>query len=179
MDNRLKKFIEEHQDMINSDNYDQLYNDIRIYGSDSIINELTHLLYRAGIDPLKYLTYLPSFFIADEDIDKISLPDNIGYIHSKAFFNCNIGTIEMKSSVVEIERHAFRGCTIGTLYLSGDDMVSPYAFEDVDNIDEIIIDTDEVFDNWYKGGKDNFLNEYGIAMNTQIYTRGDLENEQQ
>ena len=58
-------------------------------------------------------------------------------------------------------------------------MLLAYTFEDVNNIDEIIIDTDEVFDNWYEDGKDAFLKEYGIAMNTQIYTKGDLENEQQ
>lgn len=179
MDNRLKKFIEEHQDLINSDNYDQLYNDIQIYGSDSIINELTHLLYAAGIDPIPYLTTIPEHFMTGMDWDKITLPDNIIGINSYAFTLCSIKILEIMKNEISIINNAFSDAKIGRLYLPKDIHFGHLTFNGAD-IDTIIIDTPQSFENWGRvrygiTDKGSFYDRFGLSLKTKIYTAGELK----
>lgn len=123
----------EYVDLLKKNDLSTLYR--QIYGGPVPRWWLTELLYNAGIDPLDYLSFVPSFFIFHYHytLDLI-LPNNILNINHDAFFYCylssitfgenvhnigdeafgeclNLKKVEFNSKLAEIGSRIFRGCT--------------------------------------------------------------------
>lgn len=79
----IKEFFNINANLIDTGDFNNLYDKYSsIFGVSSI---LTEILLLSGIDPLEYLTKLPTHFIQDIPIKKLSIPPNIDKIEEEAF----------------------------------------------------------------------------------------------
>lgn len=115
LSDNLKSFLvsSDFKKMLNSYNIDNIY---RYTSSDSFSNKdirnLTQILYSIDVNPLNYLTYVPSYFLSYVDSTiNISIPNNIKNISEGAFYNCRgLVGISIPDSVTTIGRRAFEKC---------------------------------------------------------------------
>lgn len=107
---KLLKFLREPriQELIDSNDWDTIY-----YQAKTIyIGELTWLLYDTGIDPLKYLNKIPSYFLHDTDITSFEIPQHITIIGAAAFLGCSgLTSITIPDNVTSVGCGAFYGCS--------------------------------------------------------------------
>ena len=76
----LKEFCTKHRDLILNNNFDELYKQTAM---DPVIRnrDLTYLFMKTGIDPLKYMTYVPAMmFQGLGGFSNLTLPKNIEQI---------------------------------------------------------------------------------------------------
>ena len=86
MDDAVKTFIEEHIDMIDKNEWEDLYNEAELsFVNMKNIGDVTSYIESAGIDPLFYLTIVPPAYLYGQDIVKYTIPKNITSIYSYAF----------------------------------------------------------------------------------------------
>lgn len=105
----LKQFVEENIDLIEDNRFEELYN---LYELDTPVGELTHVFNEAGIDPLKYVQKIPSFYFECKgklrEIDTVKIPSNIISIGENAFTSCCIiSNLIIPVTVKTIETNAF------------------------------------------------------------------------
>lgn len=108
----LRDFIEKYRDEINNKNFEEVYNKIEQYVHIyTMIGKLTDLFYKCGIDPLKYMTYVPKYYAFGSSIKTIDIPNNIKSIDRGAFSNCiSLTSVNIPDNVTSIGEEAFRGC---------------------------------------------------------------------
>ena len=113
VDDELKEFILKHSNLINENNFTQLYNEAKkaFQTPNLLCPKLTEILLEAGINPLQYMDRIPQYYLAYSDISFINIPDHIKYISNSAFDGChNLKKIEIPESVVSIGDDAFMDC---------------------------------------------------------------------
>lgn len=125
--NIIATYLEEHQQLLNSKNFDALYNEID-QSMDCAYNRLkiytcvlTQIFINAQLNPLDYMHSIPDYYMACDfspyDISYkgeivVNIPNNITSIGEEAFYKCtNLTSIAIPNSVVTIDRLAFSGCT--------------------------------------------------------------------
>lgn len=96
---KLREFIETEKDTINSRNFTGLYRKANYYIGDEARGQLTDLLYKIGIDPLKWMGDMPNYFLYGLKFDKFEIPDNIETIYTSAFANSVIGKLILPRSI--------------------------------------------------------------------------------
>lgn len=116
--NELKEAIEQHPeivDLIEQYDIDGLYHlfDIdspqRVYQviqPHEVRNDIRRLLMELNIDPLKYLTYLPSFYIYNEDTNNLVIPANINKLSRQAVQFCDINTLQIDAQTIDMSAYA-------------------------------------------------------------------------
>lgn len=112
----LKKFLEENIELIETNRFDELYKRAQttLYFSQGI-GTLTRSLNKAGIDPLPHLEWVPYCYLyGDSTLETITIPDNIMFIESEAFGNCNLKKVTFGKRVDVVYYGAFEGCTMLT-----------------------------------------------------------------
>ena len=101
----------ENRELLAHNDFDTLYHKA---AQDPYILDASHLteLFReAGIDPLPYLSNIPSRYDFQSHITRLHIPDNISAIGIGAFAQCTrLQSITLGDNVQEISRGAFRGC---------------------------------------------------------------------
>lgn len=92
--------------------YDMLENmDDEVSTTDKLlIPAFTGTLFKAGIDPLPYLTTLPPYFAYNLDIESIIIPSGIEYIDEGAFWRSKVKHIVLPNTLKGISQNAFRDC---------------------------------------------------------------------
>ena len=77
------------------------------------LSNLTYLLMKAGIEPLKYMDEIPKDYLAhNSDLISIDIPSNIKSIGKYAFRNCkNLETVAISNGVTTIGYEAFKNCS--------------------------------------------------------------------
>lgn len=107
----LDSFVQENADLIDSFNFDELY-DMLLDDNDDAIPYFSELLYNNGIDPLPYMSSIPFRFLRDvENVKNIIIPSNIQSICDQAFCGCkDLETITINDGVKEIDGCVFDGC---------------------------------------------------------------------
>lgn len=103
----LKKLIQDHQDEINNNEFDNLYADWT-----GPTYKLTFILLEAGIDPLETLGWVPDYYAKESTIiTNIKLNDDIVAVGNQAFAKCiNLEHLFIPESVKEIGDWCFYGC---------------------------------------------------------------------
>lgn len=88
----VSKFINNHIDLINKNNYDELF---KLFDkeTDLIASVLTEVLLLSGIDPLEYMTKVPTDFIRQIPLISITLPKNIMKLDRNAFAFHNLNHV--------------------------------------------------------------------------------------
>lgn len=107
----LKKFIERHIQMIEKEDWENLYYFARMEIPFQIGNLSCNLI-QAGINPLDKLDrVLPEMFCEAQILHNIELPSNIKSIKNQAFKNCyELKQIILPQALSYISETAFEGC---------------------------------------------------------------------
>ena len=177
--NDLEKFIFDHRELIDRNDFEELYELLvanRIPAEH--ITDFTILMYAAGINVTRYLSYIPRYFFSHtEEIINTTIPENIKSIHSYAFIDCpHITRIDVKSKSIEFDAYSITNCHVKTLvlpkdtYMNIDTFRSEFFRTQVSKIDEIIIETNDSFETWAKMPKEDWLKWYGLDPSTNIHT---------
>lgn len=124
--NELKKAIEQHPeivDLIEQYDIDGLYHLFDIDSPQRVYkliqphearNDIRRLLMKLNIDPLKYLTYLPSFYIYNEDTNNLVIPANINKLSRQAVQFCDINTLQIDAQTIDMSAYAIVDSNINT-----------------------------------------------------------------
>lgn len=107
VDPRVKRFLNENLELLNSNNFDELYRKFQYVAA--INTSLTEILYQADINPLEYMKKVPDFYAAGSGIiTEITIPQTVTAIGSHAFEQCiNLKNVYISKSVTTIEYEAF------------------------------------------------------------------------
>ena len=140
----LQDILQENAELLNKYNFKELYDVVIAKQVD--ISDLTYLLMRAGIDPLKYMYEIPSNYLSySKDLISIDIPGNIKSIGSYAFGNCiGLTSVTIGKGVTSIGDHAFYYCR-GLESITIPDSVTSirdFAFEGCSGLTSITIGND-------------------------------------
>lgn len=106
----LRRFIEKNIELIEQNNFDQLYKNCN---SLEERGKLTEALYSAGILVLENLEWkIPEFMFFKNNIQEIIIPDNIHVIDQGAFLGCQkLTKVVIPASVTMIHFGVFNQCS--------------------------------------------------------------------
>lgn len=112
MTDNVKQFIEENIDLIEFNNFDELFRRANLDLADCLeIGELSKILEDAEIYPLNYLNYVPDHYMYGTDIEIFAPRVGIKYICNGAFRFCdNLISIDLPEGTKVIYSHAFEDC---------------------------------------------------------------------
>ena len=144
MDEQIKEFIEENVLLINSTNkydWEDLYNRAK-QELDDKVGEFTQILLNCDIDPLNYLSNIPSFYLHSINKENIIIPDKIKFIGGAAFANNQaLKSIVIPSNIHEIGYRAFRDChNLKEIKILGNNItIEPETFLNSHNTKELYL----------------------------------------
>ena len=106
MDN-IKKFIEENVNLINLNQFDELYKKL----SPLDRTHLSDIFIKAGIDFLSFMKNIPNeCFYRSTEVATLIIPKNIKRIGNRAFVDSSLKSVLIPTSVKSIGDSAFSGC---------------------------------------------------------------------
>ena len=113
IDEKLRKYIIENEELINTDNFKDLYRGTISAGIKlTHLHELTEILYLAGVDPLQYLEKVPEVFLLNSTRSSVNIPDNIKIIGDFAFMAAKyLKNVHVGNGVTAIGDGAFKECS--------------------------------------------------------------------
>lgn len=124
MDNRLKDFILNNQDLIQRDtkeDWEEIYRKVPI----DIVGKFTELLLDADIDPAEILSYIPTNYLYKSNITNYKIPDSVISISNSSFRDCSsLISIVIPNSVTSIGSGAFSSCSSLTSIVIPDSVTS-------------------------------------------------------
>lgn len=138
----LLKFIQDHSEEINGNDFEELYNLISHGHYDFEIYDFTNLLYASDIDPLPYMRIIPGNFAAYSEIVYRILPNNIEQIGDEAFrSNLRLKEIIFPNKLTVIGENAFRNCKALQKIILPDTVtyIGNRAFVDCENVTRLHI----------------------------------------
>ena len=107
----IQKFIENHRDDINSQSFENVYDNVLDSLSINNLSKFTELLYKCGIDPLEHMTKIPVGFAYGSSLKNIKIPNSITFIGAWAFAYCiALTSMTIPDSVTTIGPDAFYNC---------------------------------------------------------------------
>ena len=115
INNELKKAIERRHDIIDlieAGKIEELYylfnadNPNRIEIAADTRNNLTELLIALDINPLNYITKLPTFYAYNIDINTLIIPSNINKIQRQSIQFCDINTLQIDAQTIDMSAYA-------------------------------------------------------------------------
>lgn len=143
----LKEFIENNIDLIEANNFVEIYDDLAYditpgYGTqEQMIGEFTTCMLDADIDPLPHLSYIPTAYLYGQNVSFFGIPNHVNYIGQYAFQESDLEEIVIPSSIKVIAIKAF--CTCESLKRviieDGCTIIGDYAFMYCDSLEEIFI----------------------------------------
>ena len=145
----LKDFIKKYREEINNRKFEEVYSLADKELSYAEVGKLTELLYKCGVDPLKYMSEVPDGYAYNSNISKIDIPDGVTSIGDFAFEYCtSLTSVNISNSVKNIGGEAFSGCSKLTSITIGNGVTSigNWAFDDCTSLKSIT----------YKGSKNQW-----------------------
>lgn len=146
---RLKKFLNENSSkfgpLINNKDFKQIYdllNKENKSGFDTLTSDFTMLMFDLGIDPLKYMDYIPANYLLEADIESFTIPKHIKKIGKYAFEGSALEHIYIPQDceLVEIEPYAFYKCWLTEIELSDKvRIIGNNCFDGCDELQKIFI----------------------------------------
>ena len=114
----LKEFIKSHLDLIDNEQYEQLYKkynetfwfDVKEDGLASP-HHLSEFLLSCNINPLNYVTTVPKHYLSGATLTNIDIPEGIKIIDKHAFsLMQKLPSVIIPESCIRVEDHAFTCC---------------------------------------------------------------------
>ena len=108
---QVKEFIQDNKDLIETNAWDQVY-DNAIFNLDSeSTGELGKIFLDLGIDPIAELDYIPDYYLSSTDIKSFTIPNHIHLLSEGCFSYClGLDEIIIPESVEQIAQFAFYAC---------------------------------------------------------------------
>ena len=106
----VREFIEEHSELIESEDWNSLYDKTRTSNVD--VCELTEAFYEAGLNPLDGMTSIPPRFLEGSTIQSFIVPNNITFILQDAFYGSKLRTIQLPEGLTTIDDDVFTGSSL-------------------------------------------------------------------
>lgn len=164
MDIKIKSFIEDNINLIETNQWEEVYKKA-INELKDTTGEFTELMLQANIHPESYLDYLPSNFLSRatisnfeipnniksigweafsdcENLEDVTIPDSIEFIDMAAFYNCkSLISIKIPDNVIEISERAFFNCTsLKSISIPNNvETIGQDAFYECSNLTSIVI----------------------------------------
>ena len=88
MNLEVKEFIEKHINLIENDDWKQIYKLWNDSGVPEYTGKFTLVMQESGIDTLKGLDYIPMDYLGNTNITTFEVPQGIKGIYGYAFFAC-------------------------------------------------------------------------------------------
>lgn len=112
MNEQLKAFIEQNIELIESGDFDLVYNLTKEHKYERwYVGELTDMLYAIDIHPLNYLKEVPEGFLnGSTQIKNLYIPSNIREISWYAFYISSLKSVSIPDSIKKIDNGAFFNC---------------------------------------------------------------------
>lgn len=107
--NPMRRFINEHEEDINLDNWEKIYSALN-NNYYIVTGEFTSLMYEAELNPLTGLDHIPNSFYTSQDIKTFYVPDGIVEIGPFAFSSTFLDNISIPNTVKRIDNYAFLNC---------------------------------------------------------------------
>lgn len=107
----LEEIVDTYTNEIDNNDFEFVYDEINRFYDFEITGRFTDLLLDNGINPLKYMDYVPDYFLYRSDIESFIIPDNVIRIGEEAFSGCsNLTNLTIPGGMHSIERNAFLDC---------------------------------------------------------------------
>ena len=112
----LKQFIKDNINLIDRDQYYELYcnlNNTFKYEATSRTKELTEFLIDCNVNPLEYMPSVPQAYLCRSDLlDHIVIPENIDLVGRAAFMDSGLKSVSFsdRSKCTHIIAYAFQSC---------------------------------------------------------------------
>lgn len=143
----LKDFIENSIDLIESNNFVEVYEDLAYdlspgYGTqEQMIGEFTTCMLEADIDPLPHMPYIPTAYLYGQNVSYFGIPNHVDNIGNFAFQESDLEEIIIPSNVKVIGIKAFCTCESLTSVTieDGCTIIGDYAFMYCEQLEEIYI----------------------------------------
>lgn len=108
MNTNIKTFIEENANLINLNQFDELYKKL----SPLDRAHLSDIFIKSGIDFLSFMKNIPNeCFYRSTEVATLIIPENIKRIGSCAFVNSSLTSVSIPNSVTSIGNYAFSSCS--------------------------------------------------------------------
>ena len=131
----------EFSDVVESKDFENFYNEIsKNYGSFTV-GELTAFFYAAGVNPLRYMKYIPERYLYNQDIESFNIPHYITEIKTRAFYRTKLKEIYIPSNIKIIGERAFESCNylINVNIAEGLQDINSVAFYDCYKLEKVIL----------------------------------------
>lgn len=108
---RLKRFINQNSNLIDSNRFDNVFSNAITDGIP--LGDVSELLIRSDISFLPYVDHIyTSMFYDVQELEKLTLGDNIEYIGTQAFDSCtNLKYLSLPKSLKMIKGTPFANCS--------------------------------------------------------------------
>lgn len=138
MNTNIKNFIEKNADLIDSNQFEKLYNSL----DSTYRGDLSDVFITARIDFLSYMKKIPeACFYKSKALTKLTIPENIRHIGKSAFMDSSLTSITIPNSVASMDEGVFSDCSNLTNITIPNSVISigDYAFEDCSSLTNITI----------------------------------------
>lgn len=109
VDPTMRNFLETHRHLIDSHDYDKLYEEYRNSAGSAYAFQLTRVLLAADIDPLKYFdNYVPEDYAYNQNIKDAMITQK--FVGDNAFARSQISNVLFSENVEQIGDFAFYAC---------------------------------------------------------------------
>lgn len=139
---RVIKLIKDSKDYIEKGDFESLYSDAyQLFSLRSDTSDLTAIFLSAGIDPLKYMNYVPDNYAFLLNLPEVKLPTNIKEIWGQAFAKTSgFKSIDL-SNIVKLEDECFYESDLETITIPGNISIIPEAaFADCSQLRKVILE---------------------------------------
>ena len=123
---KLKELLKRHEKDLKNNNLDPIFEDEYAFenyfynGRGLSIADIKEFLEDQGIDPLKYVIRIPTWYYEDEKLDNLDLSKhtNLKAVGSEAFLDCHIDKDLILPNSIEIIAYDAFWLGVSNLYLS-------------------------------------------------------------
>lgn len=120
MNEQVKKLIVKYKELIDNNNFAPVYGNLVIDSAPEIIGEFTQTMLSVGIDPIVdgNLKYMPSYYVSCLPIKTFNIPTTIIRLDGGCFAYCEeLEHITIPENIKHIGRYAFAECGLKELYI--------------------------------------------------------------
>lgn len=142
----IKKFFnrQDIRECLKNKNFDYIYNFLALQQDMDLICRISEIfLHKIGINPLKYLGYVPEYFLYNSGtVQNIEIPNKVVGIRPFSFYGCtNLVNVDMSENIRIIGDEAFSECkSLQSIVLPDSiEQIGRRAFSDCDNLKSITI----------------------------------------
>ena len=120
MNEKVKSIIVKYKELIDNNNFAPVYGNLVIDSAPEIIGEFTQTMLSVGIDPIVdgNLKYMPSYYVSCLPVKTFEIPTTIIRLDEGCFAYCEeLEHITIPENIQRIGRYAFAECGLKELHI--------------------------------------------------------------